>query len=939
MRFASPTQASGSLLKAATRAFACLTLLIAAASYAVAANPVQTENAKAGTTAWRLTNPAASREIEGYASLTSVNRGGQITLFVNTAESSYAIEIYRMGWYGGAGARLLLGPISRTGTVQPTPAPDPTTGLAECRWTNGYVLTVPNNVADPSDWASGVYLAKLTAGTSGKQSYIIFVVRDDARPSTYLYQQSVTTYQAYNPWGGKSLYDWNSTGTSAARKVSFNRPYAVSPNAAASYGVGAGEFLTNVQPGPDAYFGISSAAWEYNMVRWLEREGYDVAYSTSLDTHASPATILTHKAFLSVGHDEYWSWQMRANVEAARDAGVGLAFFSGNTCYWEVRFEASVANGAANRTMVGYKSHASAEDPLALDADFSNDYLITGQWRGNSAKPGEEALIGVQYVADPVDSDIVIADASHWACLNAGLVNGSHLPGLLGYEVDRMFGSAPSSTTVVASSPFLHNGANEISQMVSYVAPSGATVFATGSIQWAWGLDDYNVPGLRPSRLSGAAQQMTRNVLARIAGAPAPPPPAPTPIPTPPPTALAFGDDFNDNVRDATKWTLGTITGGINLGAAGFDSALSVLERNARLEITPRSGVQSDHYSGYLSAKAWDMTGASVSVEVPQVAQGGATDTELAACLDYQNFYMIVEENGGLYFQEIAGGARTSASTIYDPARHRFWRIRHDATADTINFETSADGLAWVVQRTVARHIPVNALKLELSAGTWRAETITAPAFFDNFRLDAPSSNPTPTPTPTPSPTPTPTPTPTPVNKPPVANPGGPYTATQGVALKFDGTHSSDPDGTIASYSWSFGDGTTAVGASPSKTYSTLGTYTVSLTVKDNKGATATATTTASVIPPTPTGLNATTLDTSRIRVTWNDNSTGETGFKIERSTSATSGFTQVGTVGTGVTSFTNTGLSRKTTYYYRVRAYGNGGNSAYSNVDSAKTQ
>ena len=110
MRFAFPRQASGSLLKAATRAFACLTLLIAAASHAAAANPVQTENAKAGTTAWRLTNPATAREIEGYASLTSVNRGGQITLFVNTAASSYTIEIYRMGWYGGAGARLLLGP-------------------------------------------------------------------------------------------------------------------------------------------------------------------------------------------------------------------------------------------------------------------------------------------------------------------------------------------------------------------------------------------------------------------------------------------------------------------------------------------------------------------------------------------------------------------------------------------------------------------------------------------------------------------------------------------------------------------------------------------------------------------------------------------------------------------------------------------------------------
>ena len=924
------TPSRPSLRKVAARALACLALALCASVSAAAANPVVTENAKAGTTAWQLSNPATAREIEGYASLTSVNRGGQITLFVNTKESAYTIEVYRMGWYGGAGARLVLGPVSRAGTAQPTPTPDPVTGLAECRWTNGFVLTVPNNTLDPTDWASGVYLAKLTAGTTGKQSYIIFVVRDDARPSAYLFQSSVTTFQAYNNWGGKSLYTWNSTGSVAAVKVSFNRPYAVSPYAPAAYGVGAGEFLTNVQPGPVNYSGISSAAWEYNMVRFVEREGYDVTYCTSLDTHASGAMLLTRKAFLSVGHDEYWSWQMRANVEAARDAGVGLGFFSGNTCYWQVRFEASPANGAANRTMVAYKQHAFDQDPLALDADPSNDYLITTNWRNNPVKPPEEAMIGVQYTADPVDADIVIADASHWACLNTGLVNGSRLPGLLGYEVDKMFGASPSTTTVIASSPFVKGTATDVSQMVSYTAPSGATVFATGSIQWSWGLDDYNAPALRPSRLNAAAQQMTRNVLARLVGVQAPLPPAPTPTPTTPATALVFGDDFNDNARDASKWAVGTITGGINVGAAGFDSAIPVLERNSRLEITPRAGVTSDHYAGYVSAAAWDMTGASASVEVPQVAQGGTTDTELAACIDFQNFYMIVEEGGVLYFEEIVAGARSSASTPYDPVRHRFWRIRHDASADAINFETSADGLAWVAQRTLARRLPVGALKLELSAGTWRSEASTTSAFFDNFRLDAPSS------------APTPTPTPTPVNQPPVANPGGPYTGTVGVALKFDGSRSSDPDGTIASYSWSFGDGTTGSGATPSKTYSAAGTYTVRLTVTDNQGATASATTTATINPPPPAApseLHATALDTSRIKLTWKDKSTNETGFKIERSTSSTTGFVQIATVGTNVTSFTDTGLARSTTYYYRVRAYNSGGNSAYSNVGSAKTQ
>src|SRR5205807_1234894 len=127
----------------------------------------------------------------------------------------------------------------------------------ECRWTNPYVLAIPSTPGDPTDWASGVYLAKLTTGVSGKQSYIIFAVRDDARPSSYLFQSSVTTFQAYNSWGGKSLYDFSSTG-GRAFKVSFNRPY--------DDGAGTGNFVNGV------------SGWEHNMLRFLEREGYDVAY-------------------------------------------------------------------------------------------------------------------------------------------------------------------------------------------------------------------------------------------------------------------------------------------------------------------------------------------------------------------------------------------------------------------------------------------------------------------------------------------------------------------------------------------------------------------------------------------------------------------------------------------------------------------------------------
>ena len=494
-------------------------------------NPITIENQKPGTTSWHLTNPAQAREIEGYASLTSVNRGGEIELFVNTKEPSYTMEVFRMGWYGGAGARQLAAAITRKGIRQPPAIEDQATGLVECNWQDPYVLTIPYNPADPTQWASGVYLVKLVASHSGKQSYIIFVVRDDARPADFLFQSSVTTFQAYNNWGGKSLYRWNSRVKQAA-KVSFNRPYVKSPNPAAAYGVGAGEFLTNFQPKRRT----ASAGWEYNMVRWLEREGYDVTYATDVDTHVNPLVgqlkpaLWMHKAFLSVGHDEYWSWQMRQNVETARDRGVSLGFFSSNTCYWQIRFEPSRLTKASNRTIVTYKEQV-ALDPFVLDGEQSNNYRVTTRWRDHPVDLPEDALIGVGYETFQVNADIILdRTAPDWLISGTSLDLGHtsnkaslkeapsqiRLPGLLGYEVDRMLGHAPANTVRVAHSPYQYKGGRRYADMTVYTTTAGSKVFATGSMQWSWGLDDFNAPQLRPALLSADAQQITRNVLASL---------------------------------------------------------------------------------------------------------------------------------------------------------------------------------------------------------------------------------------------------------------------------------------------------------------------------------------------------------------------------------------------------------------------------------------
>lgn len=499
------------IVRLASVAMFLMCLSFAAPAPAAFPSPIAQENSRPGDPGWVLTDPA-DHEIEGYASATSINRGQLLRLYVHTVDPQFTLSIYRMGWYGGAGARLAMGPITLPGKRQPMPVADPRTGLIECNWEVSYRVSTAET--PPGEWLSGVYLAKLTGSASGKQSYIIFVVREDDRPSDLLFQSSVTTFQAYNNWGGKSGYPTNSAGFQWARKLSFNRPYARSMHPKGGSGVGAGDFLTatSIHAGSP----VSTAGWEYNMVRWLERQEYDVTYSTDLDTHRNPTFWNGHKAWLSVGHDEYWSRDMRAHVEAARDHGVGLGFFSSNTCYWQIRLESSAATGDPDRTMVAYKEVAMTEDPYAIDDDPSNDSLVTGQWRNHPVNEPEHRLLGVMFETVPVDGDIQVVQPNHPVFAGVALGPTRRLPGLLGYEIDRTFPNGPEGLVVLARSPYPPAGPDAVGEMTIYEAPSGARVFATGSMQWSWGLDDYHAPHLRASRLNEAAQHITRNVLALL---------------------------------------------------------------------------------------------------------------------------------------------------------------------------------------------------------------------------------------------------------------------------------------------------------------------------------------------------------------------------------------------------------------------------------------
>ncbi len=483
-------------------------------------NPILFENLRRGTKRWKLTRPALQREIEGYASACSVAAGETIEFYVNTAAPSYSIEIFRMGWYGGRGARRVFGPVSAQGVRQTIPEPDPETGLVDCDWQEPFKLTVR------SRWRSGVYLAKLEESVGRSQSYIIFVVRKDTDKADIVYQLPVNTYQVYNFWGGKSAYAWGSGDTlpwgstygQPAVIVSFNRPYVASNNpAAAAVGMGAGEFLSNVQPVREGY-PISSAGWDYNTVRWLEREGYYVTYITNVDSHNSPDVVSRRRVFIAGAHDEYWSWESRGNIEKALANGTSLFFSGANAVYWQVRQEKD-RKGRPCRFLAIYKESAAASDPVLIDGDHSNDHLATINWRDAPVSRPEDTLIGISYLMDPVDGNIVVSNPDHWAFENTGLGEGSELRGLLGYEVDGVTDRAPEGLVVLATSPaqnLYDPNRSVVANMATYATPSGGQVFATGSIQWCWGLDDFNAPELRTSRLSDAAAQITHNVLTRF---------------------------------------------------------------------------------------------------------------------------------------------------------------------------------------------------------------------------------------------------------------------------------------------------------------------------------------------------------------------------------------------------------------------------------------
>ena len=507
-------------------------LVTARPAAAACANTIACENQLPGDPAsdWQV-NGIGDSTIQGFATSMSVNAGQTENFKISTPSTSYHIDILRVGYYQGNGARKVVSNMLPTASLpqtQPACLNGPTgTGLIDCgNWGVSASWTVPSTAV------SGLYLAHLVRNDKSSSSSIIpFVVRNDASHSDMLYMTSDTTWQAYNSQGGNSLYTCSTNcpagspdAYKGAAKVSYNRPWHTPLD----------------DNGRDWW-----TDYEYPMIRFMEANGYDVSYTSGVDVGQTGAAsiIEQHKIFLAAGHDEYWSGQERANVEAARDAGVNLAFFSGNEVFWKTRWEPSIdGSNTANRTLVTYK-----ETHYNTPVDPQDPPTWTGTWMdprfsppADGGKP-QNALTGQLFAVNSGTTDITVpsqySKLRFWRGTRVATLGSGQSTtldqgvGTLGYEwdVDADNGYRPaglmdlSSTTSSSAEVFQdYGGTTQLNSTAThhltlYRAPSGALVFGAGTVQWAWGLDN----GAGTGNTDSAMQQATVNLFADMGVQPA----------------------------------------------------------------------------------------------------------------------------------------------------------------------------------------------------------------------------------------------------------------------------------------------------------------------------------------------------------------------------------------------------------------------------------
>jgi hypothetical protein len=469
---------------------------------------IAVENRARGTRAWRLPGPAdliggaAHGPVEGYVAAQAIVPGQTQRVYVNAPRARrVTLRVYRMGWYGGTGGRLVLRSSSLPVVQQPPCAHRSETGLTECDW--HATLSFPIPAALPS----GVYIVKLTAST-GAQSDCLFVVRSSKR-ARLLVEIPTATYEAYNAWGGDSLYPGGSglvgaTGTRQGVEVSYDRPYDSQ--------TGAGQFFIR----------------EVAIVRFLERYGYPVSYTTIESIDREPWQVNGVRALMDVGHSEYWSTADALAFARAHGRGASLIFLSSDTMAWRVRFASATANsserGARDHRIVAYKEYVARDpDPAESSGLFpfggaplvgsAYDGCITPRVRG----PGPPVY---RYYAWSPSSGL----RPSWLFAGTGITASTRIPGIVGYELDERSTSSPAGTLLVGSGAGVCGREGEPSpthgvaaESTLYTGRGGGIVFASGTLGWLYGLSP--VPQASPDVPTAPDPRVvavTRNLLARV---------------------------------------------------------------------------------------------------------------------------------------------------------------------------------------------------------------------------------------------------------------------------------------------------------------------------------------------------------------------------------------------------------------------------------------
>lgn len=429
---------------------------------------VREENARPGTTAWKISSIATDAQLAGFADHASVVPGEKVVLKVDAQAPTWTATAYRLGYYAGAGGREVWKSEPVRGTRQAPFKVLDQQMVSAAHWT-------PSLTVDTTGWPAGSYVLTLV-DSIGKQKYIPLTVRSTDFQGKTLFVAATSTYQAYNHFGGYSLYKGPTPTDEKATRVSFDRPY---DQDGARFAVG----------------------YERSLVYTAEKFGLPMAYASSGDLEKGPAAFAGVVGVISPGHDEYWSVPMRTTVEALRDGGTNLAFFGANAVYWRIRFEAD------GRQIVGWKGEG---DPVKGET-------TTDLWR--LSRP-ESTLVGQLYECFPAHGAMVVATPDWFGFAGTGAKAGSNYPGLVGVEIDRAYPSpiGPSNLQVAAHSPVqCAQQGSTFSDMTWYATPSGAGVFASGSMDFRSGIEaGGSVPaGMTPASVAFASA-VTRNVLTAI---------------------------------------------------------------------------------------------------------------------------------------------------------------------------------------------------------------------------------------------------------------------------------------------------------------------------------------------------------------------------------------------------------------------------------------